>query len=88
MIACCWKRVLREECGVQTRVDAYWGWPHCWWNMWPEAEMSKIREREAIEGVGWLLEVGREGKGEEGTANVNMWASRGDVENKGEVKVA
>ena len=49
------ERVLREECGVKTRVDGYWGFPHCWWNIWPDLEMSKIREREAVDGMGWLL---------------------------------
>ena len=53
------ERVLREECGVKTKVDGYWGFPHCWWNVWPDLETSKIREKEGVDGVGWLLRVGR-----------------------------
>ena len=26
-----YERVLREESGVETRLDLYEGWPHCWW---------------------------------------------------------
>lgn len=53
-----YERVLREECGVPTRLDLYAGWPHCWWSMYPTLEKSVERQRNAVEGIGWLLEVG------------------------------
>ncbi|KAM0808883.1 putative Alpha/Beta hydrolase protein [Seiridium cardinale] len=51
-----YERVLREECGVKTRADLYAGFAHVWWAMFPEMEMSKKREDDAVAGVGWLLE--------------------------------
>jgi acetyl esterase/lipase len=58
-----YERVLREECGVPTRVDLYRGLPHCWWDMYPDLEVSKKRLEDMIAGVGWLLgqEKGLEG---------------------------
>ena len=57
-----YERVLREESGVETRLDFYEGWPHCWWGVWPELGMSRRREREVVEGVAWLLGLGRRGE--------------------------
>ena len=57
-----YERVLREESGVETRLDLYEGWPHCWWGVWPELEMSRRREREVVDGVGWLLGLRRGGE--------------------------
>jgi acetyl esterase/lipase len=50
-----YERVLREECGIPTRVDLYAGFPHCWWDMYPDLEASKKRMEDMIKGVGWLL---------------------------------
>ena len=50
-----YERVLREECGIPTRVDVYSGFPHCWWDMYPELEASTRRMEDTIRGVGWLL---------------------------------
>ncbi|KIV86401.1 hypothetical protein PV11_02012 [Exophiala sideris] len=58
-----YERVLREECGVPTRLDLYAGWGHCWWSMFPELEMSRKRMRDAVEGIGWLLNIGSKKKG-------------------------
>ena len=55
-----YERVLREECGVNTRLDLYAGWPHCWWSVFPKAEKSLERETDTIEGVRWLLDLHRE----------------------------
>jgi acetyl esterase/lipase len=52
------ERVLREECDVKTRLDLYAGLPHVWWSMFPGLEVSERRMRDAVEGVGWLLDVG------------------------------
>lgn len=59
-----YERVLREESGVLTRLDLYAGWPHCWWSLYPTLEKSVQRQRDAVEGIGWLLEVGRKRNGE------------------------
>lgn len=53
-----YERVLREECGVQTRLDLYTGFGHVFWGMrgkYPEMEMSKKRLRDSVEAVGWLI---------------------------------
>jgi len=51
-----YERVLREECNIETRLDLYPGWPHCWWGMYPKLDMTKKRMQDAVDGVGWLLE--------------------------------
>lgn len=50
-----YERVLREECGIATKMDLYSGFPHCFWNPFPEIEASKKRLEDSIEGIGWLL---------------------------------
>ena len=54
-----YERVLREECGIETRLDLYRGMPHCWWAMFPRLKMTERRTRETVEGIGWLLDVGK-----------------------------
>ncbi|KAK4040136.1 Alpha/Beta hydrolase protein [Parachaetomium inaequale] len=54
-----YERVLREECGIQTRLDLYSGFPHCWWDMYPELEASKKRMEDTMAGFAWLLASGR-----------------------------
>ena len=54
-----YERVLREECDIPTRLNLYKGWPHCWWAAFPEAEMTLKREQDTVEGIGWLLQVGK-----------------------------
>ncbi|OPB43534.1 Arylacetamide deacetylase [Trichoderma guizhouense] len=50
-----YERILREECGVPTRIDVYRGLPHGFWTMYPDLEASRRRMRDAVDGVGWLL---------------------------------
>ncbi|KAK4244873.1 Alpha/Beta hydrolase protein [Corynascus novoguineensis] len=50
-----YERVLREECGLPTRLDLYSGFPHCWWDMYPELEASKKRMEHTMAGFAWLL---------------------------------
>ncbi|KAK6373295.1 hypothetical protein LTS17_008315 [Exophiala oligosperma] len=58
-----YERVLREECDVPTRLDMYPGFAHCWWDVFPDLDMSRKRMKDAVEGVGWLLEAcKREGR--------------------------
>jgi hypothetical protein len=52
--------VLREECAVRTKIDVYAGFPHCWWDMYPELEASKRRMEDMVGGVGWLLGEARQ----------------------------
>lgn len=54
-----YERVLREECGVPTRLDLYSGWGHCWWAMFPDLEMTGRRMKDTVAGVGWLLGLDR-----------------------------
>ncbi|KAK0644448.1 Alpha/Beta hydrolase protein [Cercophora newfieldiana] len=35
-----YERVLRGECGVETRVDLYSGFPHCWWYIYPSLDSA------------------------------------------------
>ncbi|KAI1621982.1 Alpha/Beta hydrolase protein [Exophiala viscosa] len=58
-----YERVLREECGVSTRLDLYAGWGHGWWSLSPELEMSRKRMSDAVDGVGWLLDEGKKKDG-------------------------
>lgn len=53
-----YERVLREECQVPTRLDLYPGFPHCWWSIYPQLDMTKKRTKDAVDGIAWLLEVG------------------------------
>ena len=50
-----YERVLREEAGVETRIDVYRGLPHSWWSMFPGLEVSRRKEYDSVRGVGWLL---------------------------------
>lgn len=50
-----YERVLREECGIATKMDLYSGFPHCFWNSFPDLEQSRKRLEDSIEGTGWLL---------------------------------
>lgn len=50
-----YERMLREECGVPTRLDVYRGYPHGFWTMYPDLSASKRRMRDIVDGVGWLL---------------------------------
>lgn len=54
-----YERVLREECSIETRLDLYAGWPHCWWLNYPKLDMSEKRMNDAVEGLTWLLESGK-----------------------------
>lgn len=48
-------RILREEYGVDTKLDIYPGFGHMYWTNWPEMVMSKHFSRDTIEGIKWLL---------------------------------
>jgi hypothetical protein len=47
-----YERILREECGVKTRVDLYPNLPHGFWSWFPEAEFSKKQLKDSMAGMG------------------------------------
>lgn len=55
-----YNRVLREEYGVQTRVDLYSGFGHMFWTNWPDMKESHEFVEDTIKGMRWLLGVHRE----------------------------
>lgn len=54
-----YSRVLKEECGVDTRVDVYKGLPHMFWQMMPGLKQSVQWRTDSVEGVRWLLNGGK-----------------------------
>ncbi len=50
------EKVLREDCGVKTRLDIYPGLPHGFWSVFPEASFSKKMRQDSVNGLKWLLE--------------------------------
>lgn len=53
-----YEKILREECGIQTKMDLYPGLPHGFWSWWPHATFSKKQQEDSIAGLAWLLERG------------------------------
>ena len=54
-----YERMLREECGIKTRLDLYPGLPHGFWSWWPRASFSQKQQKDSVDGLGWLLEAAR-----------------------------
>ena len=50
-----YERVLREEDGIDTKLDLYIGFGHTFWTNWPEMEMSRRFVNDTLEGMRWLL---------------------------------
>lgn len=51
-----YEEILREECGVNTRIDIFGGLIHSFWAFFPKAEFSKEYRRKADEALEWLVE--------------------------------
>lgn len=51
-----YERVLRDECGVKTKVDVYPGLPHGFWQLFPQMKGSEGFVADSMAGVKWLLE--------------------------------
>lgn len=51
-----YERVLREEAGVETKLDLYPGLGHYFWTNFPLLDASKQFVEDTVKGVGWLLE--------------------------------
>lgn len=56
-----YEEILREECGVKTKVDIFPGLPHGFWTMLPAAGFSKTHAEKSEEGFKWLLEQSQVG---------------------------
>ena len=50
-----YESLLREELGIETRLDLYKGMPHGWWAMYKDMAATKVRMEDAVNGIGWLL---------------------------------
>lgn len=50
-----YESVLREEHGIETRLDVYSGSPHCFWQILPMLKSSMKFREDQIRGFGWLL---------------------------------
>lgn len=53
-----YERVLRQEAEVETRLDLYTGFGHCFWALpgaYAQMKMSKQRVEDTVEGFAWLL---------------------------------
>ena len=51
-----YERILREECGVKTRIDMYAGLPHGIWSFFPGANFSKRQLKDSLDGMAWLTQ--------------------------------
>ena len=51
-----YEEILREECGIRTKVDVFEGLPHGFWTIFPQAQFSKSHAEKSILGLKWLLE--------------------------------
>jgi acetyl esterase/lipase len=50
-----YEKILREECGVTTKMDLYPGLPHGFSSWWPKADFSQNQREDSISGFRWLL---------------------------------
>lgn len=53
-----YERILREECGITTRLDLYNGFGHYFWTNFPLLEKSRVFVEDTVRGTRWLLEQG------------------------------
>jgi acetyl esterase/lipase len=51
-----YERVLREEVGVETKLDLYPGVGHYFWTNFPLLEKSRVFVEDTVKGFQWLLE--------------------------------
>jgi acetyl esterase/lipase len=50
------EKIMREECGIKTRLDIYPGLPHGFWVGFPEASISRKMRQDSVNVLKWLLE--------------------------------
>lgn len=51
-----YEKVLREECGIKTKMDVYSGLPHAFWQVFPSFEKAGQAYEDMVNGFSWLLE--------------------------------
>jgi acetyl esterase/lipase len=54
-----YERMLRVECGIETRVDVYPGLPHVFYANFPDHPRAKGYAGDTARGIGWLLGVSK-----------------------------
>ncbi|KAK5121102.1 hypothetical protein LTR85_005586 [Meristemomyces frigidus] len=50
------ERILREEEGIETKLDVYPGQPHGFWSVAPKMKASQKFVDDSVQGVKWLLQ--------------------------------
>ena len=55
-----YEEILREECGIKTKVDIFPGLPHGFWTIFPQAHFSMDHQEKSVQGLKWLLEQTRQ----------------------------
>jgi acetyl esterase/lipase len=50
-----YERILRDECGIATKLVVYPGLPHAHWAFFPSLKASVKYWQDQLEGMGWLL---------------------------------
>lgn len=48
-------RILRQEYGIETKVDIYPGLPHVFWYIYPSHSAGQKFHEDGTKGIGWLL---------------------------------
>jgi acetyl esterase/lipase len=51
-----YEMVLREDCGIKTKLDIFPGLPHGFWTWWPSAKFGVDLQEKSVAGLKWLLE--------------------------------
>lgn len=57
-----YEKVLREEYGIETRLDLYPGLPHAFWALCPRLKASEKARQDQVDAFGWLLSKTQEYK--------------------------
>jgi len=56
-------RILKEEYGIESKVDLYPGFGHMFWTNWPELKQSREFVEDTVKGIEWLLQRSRRREG-------------------------
>jgi acetyl esterase/lipase len=51
-----YEKILREEVGIDTKLDLYPGLPHGFSSWWPKASFSQKQREDGADGLRWLLD--------------------------------
>jgi acetyl esterase/lipase len=50
-----YEKILREENGIETRLDMYPGMPHAFFLSFPGLKSTELYRKDQVKGIGWLL---------------------------------